>query len=78
MRSCALLGQNNNILSMVNSLWNSINCVETATDIPATLSYSCMGSGGGGGMAAVTDYFIYCFGLGFFHHDFIIVCLVYI
>ena len=50
-----LLGQNNNISSMVTIWWVSIKRVVPDVDIPATLSHSCRGSGGGGVMTSVTD-----------------------
>ena len=76
MRSWSSLERNNNTPSMVTSCWNSINHVEISADIPATLMHSYTGSVGGEGMAAVTTAFIYRFGIGCCHHDFLLVFLV--
>ena len=64
MRSWASLGRNNNITSMVTSCWDSIKHVAPDEDTTATLRHSCRGSGGGGGMDAVTDAAFFWFDLG--------------
>ena len=77
MRSWASFGQNNKIPSMVTSCFDPINHVEPDVYMPDTLMHSCRGYVGRGGMAAVTAAFIYHFGIGCCHHDFLLVCLVY-